>query len=202
MTNENVGDEQEADAKRLTKAELIVHPVRLRIIEAFQGRDLTTRQIAALLPDVPQASLYRQIKRLHDAKILVVAEEKAVNGIIERTYALREGATHLSREEFAAISAEDHARYFAIFLGVMAAQMNRYLGQESYDTTAEGMTYFQAVLHLTDEEARQVRVDLLEMVERIGKLGRKAGSRPRALTVVFLPEVALERDELKEGNTT
>jgi len=200
MENENVGEEPEAEAKRLTKAELIVHPVRLRIIESFLGRSLTTRQIAALLPDVPQASLYRQIKRLYDAQILVVIEEKTVNGIIERTYALQAGATHLSREEFAAIPPEDHSRYFAIFLGVMAAQMDRYLAQPTYDTTAEGMTYFQSVLNLTDEEARQMRVDLLELVKRAGKSGRKTGSRPRALSVAFVPEVALAGPLREEGD--
>ena len=193
-------EEPSENAKRLTKAELILHPVRLRIIQTFVGRGLTTRQIAALLPDVPPASLYRHIKQLYDAQILIVREEKTINGIIERTYALQKGSTHLSREEFAAIPPEDHSRYFAIFLGAMAAQMDRYLAQETYDTTEEGMTYFQSVLHLTDEEARQMRIDLLELVTRAGKPGRKAGSRPRALSVAFVPEVALAESGLEEGD--
>jgi hypothetical protein len=172
----------------LAKAELIIHPVRLRIIEALQRQTLTTRQLAARLPDVPQATLYRQIKRLLEGEVLEVASEWLVNGIVERAYALREDAAHLSREEFAAIPPEDHARYFSIFLGTLMARMDRYLQQEAYDATAEGMTYFQVALHLTDEEARQFRIDLLELVGRAGASEPGAGRRRRLLGAAFIPD--------------
>jgi hypothetical protein len=175
------------EEESLNKAELIVHPVRLRIIEVTQPGPLTSLQIAAKMPDVPQATLYRQIKRLLDGGILRVAEERLVNGIVERLYAIREGSARFTREEFAAISPQDHARYFAIFLGNLSARMGRYLQQESYDTTEEGMTYFQAALPMTDEEARQMRIDLLELVERSAKQP-SAARRPRTLAVAFIPE--------------
>jgi Helix-turn-helix domain len=42
------------------KAELILHPVRLKILQALVGdRVLSTRQLGQLLPDVAQATLYR-----------------------------------------------------------------------------------------------------------------------------------------------
>lgn len=41
------------------------HPVRLRIVKAFLGdRALTTKQLAAELPDVPAGSIYRHVARL------------------------------------------------------------------------------------------------------------------------------------------
>lgn len=172
-----------------TRAELVLHPVRLRIIAAVLGRELTTQQIAERLPDVPQASLYRQIKRLLEAEMLTVVQERLVNGIVERTYALREGVARLSREEFAAIAPEEHARYFNIFLGVMAARLERYLAQPAYDTTREGTTYFQATLYQTDEEARQMRLDLLQLVERAGKNRPAPGRKPRTLAASYIPEV-------------
>src|SRR5262245_1377811 len=119
----------------LEKAELIIHPVRLRIIGVLQGRALTVKQIGRLLPEVPQATLYRQIKRLGEAGFLRVVEERSVNGIIEKVYAVHAGATQFSREEFAAISPAEHARYFSVFLGVLMGSMGRYLGQEAFDTT-------------------------------------------------------------------
>src|SRR5690242_9824963 len=103
----------------LTRPELIVHPVRLRIVEAVAGHSMTSQQIAERLPDVPQATLYRQIKILLEGGILQVAEERQVHGIVEKTYTMPEEAGHLTREEFAAISPADHSRYFAILLGVL-----------------------------------------------------------------------------------
>ena len=52
----------------MATADLLLHPVRLRIVEAFLGdRALTTSALAAELADVPPASLYRHVARLVDA---------------------------------------------------------------------------------------------------------------------------------------
>ncbi len=44
----------------MASADLLLHPVRLRIVKAFLGdRALTTTQLAAELDDVPAGSIYR-----------------------------------------------------------------------------------------------------------------------------------------------
>jgi hypothetical protein len=49
----------------MTSADLLLHPVRLRIVKEFIGdRALTTSQLAAELEDVPPGSLYRHVARL------------------------------------------------------------------------------------------------------------------------------------------
>src|SRR6266542_2260634 len=51
----------------VTSAELLLHPVRLRIVQTFLGdRALTTSQLRAELPDVPPASVYRHVARRVD----------------------------------------------------------------------------------------------------------------------------------------
>jgi hypothetical protein len=41
------------------KPDLVIHPVRIRIAGAVVARPMNTGQIAAALPDVPLATLYR-----------------------------------------------------------------------------------------------------------------------------------------------
>ena len=73
-----------------SSAELLLHPVRLRIMQAFLGdRALTTSQLSAELSDVPAASLYRHVARLVRANVLQVVAERQVRGAVERTYVLR-----------------------------------------------------------------------------------------------------------------
>jgi DNA-binding transcriptional ArsR family regulator len=182
----------------LSKAELIIHPLRLRIIEAVQGREVTTQQIARLLPEVPQASLYRHIKMLVDGGILDVTGERRVNGIVERTYAVRKGSSRFSREEFAAISPVDHSRYFAVFLGTLASRMDHYLQQQEYDIIGEGMTYFQAVVNLTDEESQALRLELLDIAKRVVKPESTGERRARTLGVALIPE-AIDLEERKDA---
>ncbi|HVT12904.1 MAG TPA: helix-turn-helix domain-containing protein [Fimbriimonadaceae bacterium] len=170
----------------ITKSEVIAHPIRLRILGVVGSRRMTPRQIAEKMPDVAQATLYRQIKVLHETGMLEVVEQRQAHGAVESTYAIRKGAAHLSREEFAAISPEDHAASFSVIQGTAYASLRRYFEQPDYDTTRDGMTYFGANLVLTDEEARQLRLDILDLLRRYIK--EPASGRPRQITISLIPQ--------------
>jgi DNA-binding transcriptional ArsR family regulator len=74
----------------VSTADLVLHPVRLRILQAFLGgRHLTTGDLARELPDVAQAGLYRHVSRLAKGGVLEVVGERQARGAVERTYALR-----------------------------------------------------------------------------------------------------------------
>src|SRR5690606_18487543 len=93
--------------------ELLLHPVRMRIVQAFLGdRALTTAALGEELGDVPPGSLYRHIARLVDGGVLTVADERRVRGTVERTYRLELAAAGVDPGDLAAMTAEDHRRAF------------------------------------------------------------------------------------------
>ena len=47
-------------------ADILLHPVRLRIVLSFGSEQLTTAQLAQRLPGVSHATLYRQVATLAD----------------------------------------------------------------------------------------------------------------------------------------
>src|SRR5437868_1454004 len=122
-----------------SKADLVVHPIRMRIIAAVSKEALSPRQIAERVRDVPQATLYRHLKKLEEGGIIRVAERRPVRGVEERFYTMVPGASHFSREEFATIPPEDHERYFAVLMGGLSGTLSRYVRQPEYDTTRDGM---------------------------------------------------------------
>src|SRR5687767_1554403 len=124
---------RQIEEQPLTNADLIAHPVRLRIIMTVAGERMTTQQIAAVLSDVPQASLYRHIHRLAAAGVLKVVEEIPVRGTVEKVYALAEGAGHLDEAEVARAAPEDHLRYFSVFFASLLSWLRSYLRQEPLD---------------------------------------------------------------------
>jgi hypothetical protein len=173
--------------RTLSTSELVSHPVRVRILGMIGPRQMTSKQIAEALPDVAQATLYRQIKTLHEAGILEVVGRRQVHGVVESTYAIKAGASHLTREEFASMSPEEHRTCLAILQGDALIALDRYLAQAEFDTTRDGMTYLAATMLLTDEEARAFRLDLLELLK--GYRGRPAeGRRVRRITISTIPE--------------
>src|SRR6266508_2535649 len=92
----------------MATADLLLHPVRLRIVQAFLGdRALTTSALSAELADVPTASLYRHVARLVDAGVLQVVAERRVRGALERTYVLRVAAASIGLDQIAAMRLDD-----------------------------------------------------------------------------------------------
>ena len=81
------------------KENILLHPVRLRIIMAAVNRQVTVQQLASELPDIPQATLYRNIKALAVAGILSVVREQRVRNTLEKTYALAEEGLFLTPED-------------------------------------------------------------------------------------------------------
>ena len=115
------------------KEDLLLHPVRLRIILATVGRQVTAQQLAAELPDVPQATLYRHINTLADAGILSVVKEQRVRNAIEKTYALPHQDLMLTVEDLEDSEPEDYIRLFTQSLGLQLGYYARYIQQGDVD---------------------------------------------------------------------
>lgn len=175
----------------MNRADLILHPVRLRIIQAFASdlgtRRLTPQQVAAILPDLPQASLYRHIERLFRGGILAVAGERRVRGAVERTYVLVAGGATLSPDEMAEATRDEHLGYFTTFAAGLIAQFERYLQRPEVDLVADGVGYRQVVLNLSDEEVQEMAAAVNAALARFVQGGPRRGRRRRVLATVLLP---------------
>jgi DNA-binding transcriptional ArsR family regulator len=145
----------------VASADLLLHPIRLRIVKAFLGdRALTTSQLAAELDDVPPGSLYRHIARLTKAGVLQVVAERRVRGAVERTYTMRMAAAQVPPGEFRAMTPDDHTRAFTAYVAGLLADFDRYLAAGSPDPVRDGVLYQVSGMWLTDEEFMEFARDL------------------------------------------
>ena len=121
----------------MSSADLLLHPVRLRIVQAFLGdRALTTSELRAELLDVPPASLYRHVARLVDAGVLSVVAERRVRGAVERTYVLRVSAARINLDDIERMSREDHRHAFMAFVAGLLGDADRYIEREDSTRSA------------------------------------------------------------------
>jgi hypothetical protein len=169
-------------------ADLLLHPVRLRIVQAFLGdRALTTAQVREELPDVPAGSLYRHVARLVDGGVLGVVGERRVRGAVERTYVLRASRARIGVQEIAAMSREEHRQAFLAFLAGLIGDFDRYLAREEIDPLRDGATYNLAALWLDDAELAELARELTIVLQpRMANEPREGRSR-RILATVLLP---------------
>lgn len=174
----------------MATADLLLHPVRLRIVQAFLGdRTLTTTDLRGELPDVPVATLYRHVGLLADAGVLSVVGERKVRGAAERSYRLVLEAASVSPEDGAAMTAEDHRRAFTTFVATLLGDFDRYLDRagDPPDLLRDGVGYRQAAVWVTDEEF-DVMVGDLAAVLTARMANRPDGARRRRMvSTVHLP---------------
>jgi DNA-binding transcriptional ArsR family regulator len=175
----------------MAKADVILHPTRLQMIQTFSGgRRLTAQQLGALLPDIPHASLYRHLHLLVDAGILAVVEERPARAIQERVYALVPHAANVGPAEYAATSAEDHLRYFSAFLELLHGDFTRYLQQSAaVDVRVDGVAYYQLPLYLTDEEYEHLVATLQAVLRPVVAQRPTPERRRRLLSLIAMPGV-------------
>ncbi len=173
-------------------ADLLLHPVRLRIVQAFLGdRALTTSQLSAELSDVPAASLYRQVARLVDAGVLQVVAERRVRGAVERTYVLRLAAASIGPAEAAAMTADEHRQAFMAYVAGLLADVDRYLQRGDIDLLRDQVTYQMAGLWLDDAEYAELLRDLVRVLQpRLANAPGKGRRRRILATVLLLGEDA------------
>lgn len=187
----------------MASADLLLHPVRLRIVKAFLGdRALTTSQLVAELDDVPAGSLYRHVALLTKAGVLQVVAERRVRGAIERTYTLRHFAARIQPDEVAAMSADEHTRAFMVYIAGLLTDFDRYLTTGTPDPIRDGADYRLHAMWLTDAEFAQFLRDLATIARpRLANAPGK-GRRRRMLYSVVLPEPAKPSGDDRPSRTT
>ncbi|MDX6392164.1 MAG: hypothetical protein QOJ73_3227 [Streptosporangiaceae bacterium] len=180
----------------MASADLLLHPVRLRIVKAFLGdRALTTKQLAAELPDVAAGSIYRHVARLTEAGVLQVVAERRVRATTERTYTLRMYAAQMQPDETAAMTIDEHANAFLAYVAGLLGDFGRYAATKPEDPVNDGAGYRVAAMWLTDAELGGYLRELAAISQsRLANPPGK-GRRRRMLYTVLLPAPENQRDE-------
>lgn len=170
------------------RAALLLHPVRLRILQAALGRQVTTAALAAALPDVPTASLYRHIASLVDGGVLEVVAERAVRGATERTLQVALPAASLGPDDVAKMTPEQHLDGITAFLGGVIQAATDYLGAAGADPVHDGFGYRHVAIWADDEELAALVAGLRELVTEAAERPAAPGRRRRVLTTVLVPD--------------
>jgi hypothetical protein len=140
-------------------ANVLLHPVRLAIVQQLEigMRHMTIGEIAAELPEIASATLYRHVNALVAAGVCVEVGRHKVHSVQERVFAIRSPESSLVRLDNLARDAASPGRFDAIamFLASLGGDFEaskRSRGRRR----ARGPTYISTVAHLTDEDQEEI----------------------------------------------
>jgi DNA-binding transcriptional ArsR family regulator len=172
----------------ISKADLVIHPVRLQILQALAEKPRTTQEIAEVLPTVSQPSLYRHLKMLLEGGMVVVVETRQVRGIQEKRYQLAQ-APHLSMDDISSISKEQHLHYFNAYVASLLKGFADYLesSPEKPELLADQTGYTETAFYATSEEMDVFLQKLLEAIKVVATNPPAPGRRRRKLAIISHP---------------
>lgn len=172
-------------------ADVVMHPVRLRVVQQLGGRELTTAQLRAALPDITQATLYRHIAALVETGIIKVVDERRVRGAVERTLALGDRMAHVDQAELRTMSDAQLRGAFLTFLSDLAGDFDRFAARD--DTGLRDFLGFgRAPLYVNAEDLTEIQSALAALLAPYSS-DQGRGRRRVSLATVLIPDAADER---------
>lgn len=170
----------------MTSTDVLLHPVRLRILQCLLGdRQLTTTDLVAELPDVSPATLYRHVAALVEADVLTVVGQRRVRGAVERRYGLNTAAASAGRDDLAVMSADQLRASFAVFAASLIAAFDAYLAGPEPDPVHDALGFRTTAIHLGDDDLDEFAARIRAAVEPWST--SRPGTRRHLLSTVLTP---------------
>lgn len=170
----------------MTSAEVLLHPVRLRVVQSFLGeRELTTAELSGELPDIPPATLYRHVAALVEAGVLSVVGQRRVRGAVERRYGLNPESASTRRDALATMTTEQLRTAFGVFAASLMAGFNTYLDGPDADPGHDALGFRTAAIHLAEDDVAEFTERLRAAIAPWRTPG--PGSRRHLLSTVLHP---------------
>lgn len=175
----------------MRRADLILHPVRFRILETLLGESLTTQAIADRLPDVPKSTIYRHVKQLLESEIIAVDETHQVRGALEKTYRLDQ-SIRLGVEEMADMTPEEHIAYFRTYAMTLIQGFSSFVNAAAIDGKIDMVPhragYSEAFVFATTAELDEAFATINKSLMELAKNSPGQGRHKHKIAIITHPE--------------
>lgn len=171
------------------QADLMMHPVRMRIVQTLiGGRQLTVQDMSTHLNDVPPATLYRHLKKLVEGGVIQVIARRQIRGTFEKIYALEMIGGNLNDEWFQKSTKEEQKGYFIQYISGLIDCYGKYIDKNSADPRKDGLAFHTETAYMSDKEYQDFIQALAETVKEFTNKEPAQNRHKRVISAIIIPE--------------
>lgn len=169
--------------------DILMHPLKGRLmLEIWRRGEVTTRELGKVCADIPQATLYRHVRGLLDAGVIVVVREQKVRSVKEKVYAVSESFRQenaytqeqtMTGDQFLALIAHGMAN--------LMEQFSVYRGRENIDLSGDYVSFRVAGFYASDAEMEQIFMQLGQIINQVTSNDYAPGRKLRNLATISTP---------------
>lgn len=166
------------------KADVIINPIRLRIIQyAAHNTPVTVAQIAEAMPDISKATLYRHVRVLVENEILIIVGQEKIRGTFEQSYSLNlQKINSNGRESMPELQALVYS-----MLGKLMEDFRQYFNTNTADPVADRLFVGANTLYLDNGSFDDFVQDIYAIVEKYSQAPADKNGKVRLITFVSSP---------------
>ena len=166
----------------------ITNPVKCKLLLEIhsQGKS-TAKHLADTYSDIPQATLYRHLKKMLSDGILQVVEETQVRGAVEKTYSLACGINSNMEKIVEENSGELYMQYFMQYIFGFAKQFQEYCQSANINIKKDMTGFSLSPLYLSDDELTSLVTGISRMVGAVKNNEPNAERKLRTIGVIVSP---------------
>ena len=168
--------------------ECVSNPIKCRLlIEILKSRETTAKSLAEKCGDIPQTTLYRNIKRMTEDGILKVVNETQIRGTVEKTYAaafdLNDTNTIIDEN-----SGKMYMQMFLQYILTFAKQFQTYCDTPGIDIKNDKSGFSLSYVYLTDEELENTVAAISKVLTPLQNNQPAPDRKLRTIGVIISPE--------------
>ena len=171
--------------------EYLTNPVKVKLISEIDKQKKTTaKQLAKAVPQIPQATLYRYLKKMVDAEIIAVVEENQVRNVKEKVYSLVFDFDAKIKEMVNDKSGKGYLTLFQQFSNGLIYEFQKYIDDGDIDILNDGSGFRIMTFDATKSELEELAKKINEIVEPYHEQEPTPERKLRNLAIVYTPPVA------------
>jgi len=160
---------------------LLLNQVRHRILQYIHHHgNATVREIGAALSDIPQATMYRQVRLLNESGLIKVSGERQIRGTLEHTYVLADELTGAGTDGMGDTEAQ-----FKL-LG-LAQDFADYYTDEKADPDRDMLSIRSVPMMMSDEEFIRYMQDIEKLTKKYEHNEPADDRKVRRVTLISSP---------------
>ena len=166
----------------------ITNPVKCKLLlEIYSKGQATAKQLSDIYHDIPQATLYRHLKKMLSDGILEVVEKTQVRGTVEKTYALAFNLHDNIEKIIEENSGELYMQYFMQYFMGFAKQFQRYCQSPNLNIKEDMTGFSLSPVYLSEEELTDLVTDISKRIREVKENKPTPDRKLRTIGIIISP---------------
>lgn len=168
--------------------EYFIHPVKSRVLMGIMKKErASAKELAAEFPDIPQATLYRYLKRMLEDEMIVLVEEKKIRGMVEKVYAISPELFSKNQSIPEENTGEWYLKMFTSFMAGLYREFSDYAKRPDINLMEQPSGFSVCPVTASPEELRQISLEFQKILAPYMEYQPGAGRSMHSIGIVITP---------------